>query len=82
MGLNIGHDIYGNKAEELILNIILTPFLCHSYGIKKWKVYIREQDIGAHSHSHSNAILMSFVWDTILGRVYMREQDILAFVME
>ena len=33
MGLNIGQDIYGNKTEELILNLILTPFLCHSSGI-------------------------------------------------
>ena len=46
MGYNLGKDIYGNKAEELILNIILTPFLCHSYGIEFRKVYIREQDRG------------------------------------
>ena len=60
----------GNKTEELILNLILTPFLCHSSGIEFRKVYIREQDIGAHSHSHSNAIPMSFIWHTIMERVY------------
>ena len=30
---SFGEHIYGNKTEELILNLILTPFLCHSSGI-------------------------------------------------
>ena len=46
MGHHNGKGIYGNKTEELILNLILTPFLCHSYGIQFRKVYIREQDRG------------------------------------
>ena len=37
---------------------------------------MREQDIGAHSHSYT--IPMSFVWDTILESVYKREQDMRA----
>ena len=50
---------------------------------------MREQDIGAHSQSHSYTILMSLYHHSEVihmglrfWRVYIREQDILAFVME
>ena len=62
------------SMNDLSMRLILMSFCYHSevihMGHQKGEDIVGEQDIVNHSHRHSTIILRSFVWDTILKRVW------------